>query len=69
MSTNRTSPLKTKGNRSEIKTSSRQYPARDADTLHRRVVVFETMQSAREIIKISIETASHTRQPERIIAF
>jgi hypothetical protein len=60
---------KTKGSRLGNKVSSRRQPVYEAHTPDRRVVIFETMHAAQEVIRISIETASHARQPERIIAF
>jgi hypothetical protein len=39
------------------------------DTTTGRVVVFETVPAAQDIIRISIETAASARQPERIIVF
>jgi hypothetical protein len=41
----------------------------DNDTATGRVVVIETLHTAQDIIRVSIETASSARQPERIILF
>jgi hypothetical protein len=70
MTTRRKTPLpKSKDNRLQYTVSSRRQSLRDADILHRQVVVFETTSAAQEIIRVSIETASHARQQEPIIAF
>jgi hypothetical protein len=34
-----------------------------------RVVVFETVHTAQDVIRISIETARFARLPERVIVF
>ena len=46
-------------------------PRRDAEIagrIHERVEVFEILP-AQDIIRVSIETITHPRQPERVIAF
>ena len=58
-----------KGNRMPATAATRRQPVRRNDTSAGRIVVVETVHSAQDIIRISIETAGHARQSEPIILF
>jgi hypothetical protein len=58
-----------KGNRLPAATPTRRQPVRHNDTTTERVVVFEAVSAAQNVIRVSIETAVSARLPERVIVF
>jgi hypothetical protein len=62
-------PSKGKNRRSAEKLPAHSKPVRNGRMSGSRVVIFEAVHHAQEIIRVSIETASYARPPERVIAF